>query len=116
MEIIGLGTDIEKVSRFAGRSESFLRKCFTEREIEYCMRHRNFAQHLAGRFCAKEAFSKAMGHPNEWHDAEIINNDRGKPQIILAGKAKEELENCETEVSISHCDDYATATVIIYKK
>ncbi|MBQ7257678.1 MAG: holo-ACP synthase [Abditibacteriota bacterium] len=111
---IKIGTDIESVSRFENLSETFLNKCFHKSEIEYCKKHKYYAQNLCGRFCAKEAFAKAMGLPQEWHDVEILNDDKGKPIIILHGKAKEALKGAKTEVSISHCSEYATATVIIY--
>ena len=110
---IGLGTDIEEVSRFEEINDSLLNKCFHKSEIEYCLKHKNYAQNLCGRFCAKEAFAKAMGHPQNWHDVEIINNEDNKPIVILHGKAKKELINASVEVSISHCNQYASATVII---
>lgn len=116
MKKIGLGTDIEKVSRFENCSEAFLNKCFHKSEIEYCYKHKNFAQNLCGRFCAKEAFAKATGHPQEWHDVEILNDENKKPYIVLYGNAKEELKDAIVEVSISHCSDYATATVVILYK
>ncbi|MBQ0105580.1 MAG: holo-ACP synthase [Armatimonadetes bacterium] len=113
MKIIGLGTDIEEVNRFLEKNNQFYKKCFSEREIEYCRKHKNYAENFAGRFCAKEAFTKAAGHPNEWQDVEIINNEKGKPEIILHGKAKEEFGSAVILVSVSHCREYATATVII---
>ena len=110
---IGLGTDIEKVERFIDVSEAFLNKCFHKTEIEYCMKHKNYAQNLCGRFCAKEAFAKAMGSPQNWHDVEIINNEDNKPIIHLHGNAQKQLKNAQIEVSISHTFEYATATVLI---
>ncbi len=110
---ITVGCDIEEVSRFKECSEAFLNKCFHKSEIDYCLKHKNYAQNLCGRFCAKEAFAKAVGRSQEWHEVEILNDEHGKPYINLYGKAKDNLQNAIIELSISHCKDYATATVII---
>ena len=65
MNIVGLGLDATEVDRIAQSlaryGERFLQRVFTEQEIAYCMRRRNPAPHLAGRFAAKEAGMKAIG-------------------------------------------------------
>ena len=114
--MIKIGTDIEEILRFENKDEKFLNRCFHKSEIEYCMKHKNYAQNFAGRFCAKEALAKAVGHAGSWLDAEIINNEKGKPEVILYGGLKDELAGAKIDVSISHCKNYATATVIIYEE
>lgn len=116
MIIIGIGTDIEEVSRFEDRNSSFLKKCFTEKETEYAFKHKNYAQHLCGRFCAKEALSKALGHSGKWHEAEIMNSESGKPYFVFYGELKEEVKDYYIELSISHCRNYATGVVAVFKK
>ena len=85
------------------KNESFLRRVFTEKEIEYCKGTENYA----GIFAAKEAYFKAIGTgiTAPMTSIEILHNDRGKP--YLNG-----ISNCD--VSISHDGDYAIATVIIW--
>ncbi|MBS3159118.1 4'-phosphopantetheinyl transferase superfamily protein, partial [Candidatus Woesearchaeota archaeon] len=48
----GIGTDIEKASRFRTKNKTFLKKFLSERELR-SIRNRN-AGHIAGIFCAKE--------------------------------------------------------------
>ncbi|MCI5052882.1 MAG: holo-ACP synthase [Simkaniaceae bacterium] len=121
MTIEGIGTDIIEVDRIAKsieeHGERFLAKLFTEEEIAYCRRHQNVAQHVAGRFCAKEAFAKALGlgfgKHVAWRDIEILNDELGKPHIHLHGSLKERLTTQKIHVSISHTHTVATATVLI---
>lgn len=100
-----IGTDIVKISRMEKsiKNESFLRRVFTEKEIEYCRKAENYA----GIFAAKEAYFKAIGTgiTVPLTSMEILHNDRGKP--YLNG-----ISNCD--VSISHDGDYAIATVVIW--
>jgi len=116
---ISIGTDIEEISRIENaikRSESFAKKCFLDSEIDYCRSKNNSGKHFAVRFCAKEAFAKAVGKSCRWHDVEIKNNELGKPEIILHGKAKEEFFGCKMDISMSHSRTYATSTVVIVWK
>ena len=56
--IIGIGVDIVKVERIKksiGRTESFLKKVFTEKEIDYFKKKNNNYETIAGYFAAKEA-------------------------------------------------------------
>jgi holo-[acyl-carrier protein] synthase len=61
----GIGIDVvevrriqESLERFGHRMESRL---FTPGELEYCRRYKDPLPHLAARFAAKEAASKALG-------------------------------------------------------
>jgi len=61
---VGVGVDIESISRFRKKiSESpniFFSKVFTERELEYCHSKIDPAPHLAARYTGKEAVIKAI--------------------------------------------------------
>ena len=113
--IRGIGTDIQEISRIQSsmKRERFLARCFLPREIEYCMSKPRPAEHIAARFCAKEAFAKACGRPQKWHEVMITNNENGAPGICLSGSAAEALKGCRIHVSVSHSGNYAAATVII---
>ena len=117
LENISLGTDIEKVSRFENKDktldEVFLKRIFTETELEYCYSNKNYAQHLCARYCAKEAVVKALADINitniYYSDIEIIKNSNGKPSVKIIKHPE-----LNIKISISHTNEYATATAIIY--
>jgi holo-[acyl-carrier protein] synthase len=116
----GLGTDIIEIDRIAGairrHGKRFLDKVFTPREQSYCLHHSQSERHFAGRFAAKEAILKALGtglQGASWRDVEIINDDLGKPQVLLSGILEERFLQEQLLVTISHCRNYATATAIL---
>lgn len=120
------GTDIIEISRIKESIESlgdsFKNKIYTENEIEYCENKRNAKyQHYAGRFASKEAIFKAVSELLDnkfeisWKDAEILNDENGKPRVTFMNKNLEDkIEN--VDISISHCKEYAIANVIIISK
>ena len=120
------GTDIIEINRIKesieNLGENFKNKIYTEKEIEYCESKRNAKyQHYAGRFAAKEAIFKAISellddkYEISWRDAEILNDNRGKPRVAFTSKKiQEKIENID--ISISHCKEYATANVVIICK
>lgn len=108
--ILGLGTDIIEISRIekATKSEHFVKRVFTPNEIEYAKTKSNKAQTYAGLFCAKESIVKALGtgfRELKFHDIEILHDDLGKPYV----------KNFNMIISISHSNEYATATAIYLK-
>ena len=119
--IKGLGTDIIEVERIVANltqyGDKFLSKILSPREKEHCTKFRDPSLHIAGRFAAKEAVSKALGTGFgeflEFHDIEIFNNSNGKPEVYLSKKASEHFGNPTIFLSISHCKAYATATAIL---
>ncbi len=112
--ILGLGTDIIEIERIKESltkfGASFYTKLFTQREIDYCLSHKDPTPYFAGRFAAKEAIAKALGcgfgKDLSWHDIEIVNNDLGKPEVFMKNDSF-------IILSISHCRTYATATAIL---
>ncbi|MGC8486046.1 MAG: 4'-phosphopantetheinyl transferase superfamily protein, partial [Candidatus Baltobacteraceae bacterium] len=72
--IVGLGIDLAEVERyrFDERTRAaFARKVYTEAEMSYAMRKRNWPERLAGFFAAKEAARKAFGRAVPWRDVEV---------------------------------------------
>jgi holo-[acyl-carrier protein] synthase len=63
--IRGLGIDVIKVERLVQSLERFgtrmEARLFTDAELAYCRTHKDPLPHLAARFAAKEAASKALG-------------------------------------------------------
>lgn len=119
--IVGIGTDLVKVSRMEAahsrRGEAFLKRLFTEREIEYCMCHENSYPFLAARFAAKEALIKAL--PKDvratFLDMEVIRSAEGQPSFTLHGELANELAGMSIHLSLTHEKDYAIAFVVISK-
>src|SRR4029077_7672991 len=66
MDILGIGTDIIECPRIGKmieqHGEVFLRRVYTDREIRYCQARKHAIEHFAGRWAAKEAILKALGH------------------------------------------------------
>ena len=123
MQIIGLGTDITETERIASmiqrHGDAFLNRTYTQTEIEYCSSKKNFAQHYAGRWAAKEAVMKSFGtgfvKGIHWVEIEVVSQPSGKPVIKLSGptaRFAESLGISQVLLSISHCKLYATATAI----
>lgn len=118
--IYGLGNDIVEVSRIQANIVSygsrFLDRIYTSTEQAYCQRYSDAAPHFAGRFAAKEAIVKALGigfgQQASWLDVEIINNDRGRPDVHLSDQLANQFDNPTILITISHCREYATATAI----
>lgn len=118
--LAGLGNDIVEIERIrsliARYPERFLKRIFTSKERDYCLKRKEPALHFAGRFAAKEAIVKALGtgfsHGLTWQDFEILPNALGKPNVHLSSSAQELLDHPVLHVSISHCKEYATAVAI----
>lgn len=128
MRIIGLGSDlvdirrIEKsLNRFDGR---FMKRVFTDHEIEYCLSKGNKSANFAKRFAAKEACAKALGTGFAegvfWKDMCVINDEYGAPKMRLTGGAYERLEKLTphgmvNQIDITITDEFpmAQATVIL---
>lgn len=122
--IYGIGNDIIEIDRIekAISKNNFIEKVFSVKEIEYIISRGNRAETYAGKFSAKEAVSKAMGDGVRNYtllDMEILNNEKGKPYIIVSEKLdkiiREKFGEYKIEVSISHSKTFATAVAIIFK-
>ncbi len=119
--IIGIGTDIieiDRVKKAVSRSNGFLEKAFTEKEIEYFRSKNLSANTIAGNFAAKEAVSKALGSGFRkfgLKDIEVLRDDLGKPIVNLSEKIYEIIgkRNFKIYVSISHSNDNAIAYSIM---
>ena len=116
----GLGNDIIEVSRIRQSLERhgqrFLDKVLTAKEQEYCLKYKDSAPHLAGRFSAKEAIAKALGtgfgRSLSFLDIEILNDKLGSPQVALSSRAQKRFGEPRLLLSISHCHAYASAVAL----
>jgi len=121
--ILGIGIDMVKNNRIKKLidkyGEHFLKKVYTEAEIEYCQGKNKAAISFAARFAAKEAVLKALGtgmRNNSWQDIEILNNELGKPEVNLFAKTKKKADELEVRsifLSISHEKEYSIAQIVM---
>lgn len=121
---IRCGIDIIEISRIKksieSKSEKFIERIYTKSEIEYCESKKEAKyQHYAARFAAKEAFFKAISENFEkydisWKDIEVANDLNGRPMVRLIQKEMEDIEHID--ISLSHCKEYAVASVVILLK
>lgn len=113
--IVGHGIDIEELASIQNavkKREGFAQRVLTDKEMERfaSLKGRRQMEYLAGRWSAKEAFSKAMGTgigKLGFQDLEVLNNERGAPYFSkspFSGKVW---------LSISHTDQFVTASVIL---
>lgn len=107
--------DIEQsMAAFGSR---YLRKSFTDNEIEYCTGADRVAR-LAARFAAKEAVIKAFADPSRAYplrEIEIVNIGP-IPTLSLTGSAARlaELQKWRSvSVSLTHAECHAAAAVFV---
>jgi holo-[acyl-carrier protein] synthase len=84
--IVGIGTDLAEVERYRfdeARLARFARKVYTEEEMRYALRKRNWPERLAGFFAAKEAARKAFGHAIPWRSVSVGHERSGKPTLLF---------------------------------
>ena len=114
--IIGIGNDTESISRVEAiveRQNNFITTILTETERSQAAKRKgkHYNEFIAGRFSAKEAFSKATGYgigeKVHWHDIEILNAYNGQPIM----RVKKFLY--KTHVAITHSGDRVNTVVII---
>lgn len=122
--IFGIGTDIVAIERFQRFMDSgnsaIIERLFTPAERSRCGSRKDVASCLAARFAAKEAFLKALGtglrDGISWLEMEVSNNDLGKPELTLSGKATEQFQSkgmTSIHLSLSHDSGSAIAMVIL---
>ena len=116
--LVRTGVEMVSIPRFEVLSESpsFLRRCFTPKEVEYCCSISYLPHHFAVRFAGKEAVIKALsgfGLSLEYNNIEITNDETGRP-IVTYLTRNPEFQNLQTDISLSHSDSSAVAFAIVY--
>lgn len=114
--IEGIGIDlveIEQIRNILNRQEAFTKRILTPNEqahFSILSKHRQL-EFIAGRYAAKEAFSKAVGtgigKEVSFQDIEILPDEKNKPV------ANTKLFKGNVHLSISHTKAYAVAQVIL---
>lgn len=116
--ILGIGLDLvelQRIEKALTRSRKFAERILTPRELAIfdTLSTARQVEFLAGRFAAKEAYSKAMGtgigKGCELHQIEVLKDKLGKPILYFDG----ELVN--GFISITHTSQVAAAQVVLMK-
>lgn len=111
----GIGIDlleIDRLERALTRRPRLAERLFTPGELEYAAAHARPAQHLAARFCAKEAVAKALGLRGwAFRDVEVVAGD-GAPSVRLTGTPAARAAGRDVAVSLTHTGTTAAAVAI----
>jgi holo-[acyl-carrier protein] synthase len=124
MSVLGIGVDLvecERIQHSLDRfGDRFLHRVFTEGEIAYSQSMKFPARHLAARFAAKEALSKAfgtgIGKAMGWKDIDVHKKPSGEPFVVLEGGAKNlaaDRSVTKVWITLSHTDNHAMALIVI---
>jgi holo-[acyl-carrier protein] synthase len=106
--------EIERLERALERTPRLAERLFTAGEREYAASRGRPAQHLAARFCAKEAVAKALDLQSwNFHEVEVVGTG-GPPTIRLTGTAAARAAELgvTVEVSLTHTGRDAAAVAI----
>ncbi len=124
---LSVGIDMVEIPRIekAMKKGSFLSFILGEEEY-FQLKEKNFPiKSVAANFCAKEAFSKAIGtgfKNFKMKDVQILRDELGKPYIHLKNSAKmyvdkyQKNKKVQFSVSLTHTKEYASAVVVCFAK
>lgn len=123
MNIFNIGTDlieVKRIERIIEKYPSFLKKIYTDSEINYCrQKGKVLYECFASRFAAKEAVAKSLGKGIGrnvfFKEIEIRNNMDGKPFITFSGKTlsyANSLNIKEVKLTISSTRVYCIAFAV----
>ncbi len=122
--ICGIGIDLvenDRLDRIIAKwGQKFLQRVFSDSEINYCEKHALASVNYGARFAAKESFVKALGiglgMGVKLKEIEVVNDKYGKPDLILCGEAKAQIEKrniVKVHLSLTHTRRYASAVVLL---
>jgi holo-[acyl-carrier protein] synthase len=120
----GIGIDVCKVERISESlrrfGERMERRLFTLEELAYCRAFKDPLPHLAARFAAKEAASKALGTGIaggvSWTQIEVVQPGGRVPTLRLTGAALARFEAMgarRSHLTISHDGGLGVACVVL---
>jgi len=114
----GIGLDLLEIGRLERaleRRPALAERLFCVGELAYARTRAQAAQHLAARFCAKEAVSKALGLPVFVpHDIEVTGGgDTVGLALHGAARARAEELGVSVDLSLTHTRGMAAAVAIL---
>jgi holo-[acyl-carrier protein] synthase len=115
--IVGIGIDLIELNRIEDlikRKEKFAERILALEELKVyeSVSNKRKTEYLAGRFAAKEAFSKALGTgigaQLGFQDIVTATDPLGKPLLVCP-----KIKGKNIHLSITHTKEYAAAQVVI---
>jgi holo-[acyl-carrier protein] synthase len=106
--------EIERLERALDRRPRLADRLFTDGERDYAASRARPGQHLAARFCAKEAVAKALGL-EAWSFRDIeVTSAGGPPRVALHGAAEQRAAELgvSVQISLTHTRSEAGAVAI----
>ena len=114
IENFGIGIDIVNIEKFKNKSfienKNFYRKIFSETEICYCLKFKNYYEKFAGKFALKEALIKSIAKNTSFLEIET-SYFNSKPIVTVLNSE----QNYHFLASLSHDNGVAVAVVISEK-
>ena len=107
--------EIERLERALDRRPRLAERLFTDGERSYAASRARPGQHLAARFCAKEAAAKALGlEAWSFRDVEVTTAG-GPPEVTLHGAVAERAAalGVTVRISLTHTRTDAGAVAIL---
>jgi holo-[acyl-carrier protein] synthase len=93
--------EIERLERALARRPRLAERLFSESELAYARARPRPAQHLAARFCAKEAVAKALGLEGwAFRQVEVLATGAA-PELRLSGTVERRARELGVELSVS---------------
>ena len=108
--------DVARLERALARRPGLAARLFTEGERAYAATRARPAIHLAARFCAKEAVTKALALAHFAPlEIEIAGGGDGPPRVVLSGAAARAAaeRGVEVDVSLTHERTLAAAVAVL---
>lgn len=122
--ILGVGIDLVEVGRIRDSlerlGERFARRFLLPSEYDYCFGHPDPSTHVAARFAAKEAVSKAfgtgIGGEIGWLDIEVVRSEIGSTSVRLHGAGRmlfERRSAFAVHLNLTHTAQHAVAVAVL---
>ncbi len=123
MSGFSVGTDLIEIERIRKSCErqNFVDTVYSPAEQKLFADKKDPAPSMAANWAAKEAFAKALGtgvRGFRLNEVSVLRDRLGCPYLELEGSARDisEERGLDFSVSLTHTKDYASATVIAFKK
>lgn len=113
---LSVGIDMVEIQRIEKslESERFINRVYSKEEQELLLKRNFKAETAAANFCAKEAFSKALGtgvRGFSLNEVSVLRDSMGAPYFKLSGNALKLAGSRTFSVSLTHTKDTAAAFV-----
>ncbi|MBQ8829887.1 MAG: holo-ACP synthase [Burkholderiaceae bacterium] len=124
--VAGLGCDIVEIDRiqkaYSDRGKRFAEVVLSEEELKvfeerYTLSPERGIRYIAGRWAAKEAFSKAMGTGVRGvvrlRDISVLNNELGAPYLKFSGALEAEIKEKRLRFFLSISDSTTVSMAFV---